>query len=94
MIRILIASFFALSLPLFAISILPVQANAGNADSPTFLLPVNDGYGVADCLTQGGECAVQVANAWCVAQGYHHASDMRPANEGASAGRIAITCDR
>lgn len=37
----------------------------------TFLIPSNDGYGVADCLTSpGSECGKTVANAWCESQGY------------------------
>lgn len=70
----------------------------GSYASSTFILPANDGYGVADCLAHGGECALTVANAWCSAQGYHHASGMRPATPGssqrpASREAIAITCD-
>lgn len=72
---------------------------AGGLDAhgrPTFLIPARDGYGVADCLTRGDACAVQVANAWCAAQGYHHAADLRVViGEGdtARSDAIAVTCD-
>ncbi|AWN53747.1 hypothetical protein [Methylobacterium sp. 17Sr1-1] len=36
----------------------------------TFLIPSSDGYGVAECLTTGGECGQVVADAWCESQGY------------------------
>ncbi len=34
----------------------------------TFLIPSSDGYGVAECLTTGGECGQVVADAWCESQ--------------------------
>lgn len=63
---------------------------------PTFLISARDGYGVAECLTRGDECSFQVANAWCAAQGYHHASDLRVMAGGDSRTRtdaIAVTCN-
>ncbi|WP_336486575.1 hypothetical protein [Methylobacterium nigriterrae] len=37
----------------------------------TFLIPSSEGYGVADCLTNGAsECGQVVANAWCESQGF------------------------
>ncbi|TGD94254.1 hypothetical protein [Methylobacterium nonmethylotrophicum] len=40
----------------------------------TFLIPSSDGYGVAECLTTGGECGQVVADAWCESQGYAKAA--------------------
>ncbi len=63
---------------------------------PTFVVSARDGYGVAECLTRGDACSVQVANAWCAAQGYHHASDLQimPGQSGRTFSEaIAITCD-
>ncbi len=44
-----------------------------------FLVPMNDGYGVAECLASGGECGQIVADAWCEAQGYARATSFGPA---------------
>ena len=45
---------------------------AGQAPS-TFVVPANDGYGVAGCLMNGGDCGKIVANAWCEAHGFRRA---------------------
>ncbi|MCF4128339.1 hypothetical protein [Methylobacterium sp. SyP6R] len=42
----------------------------GTGVEKTFLIPSSDGYGVAECLTTGGECGQVVADAWCESQGY------------------------
>lgn len=42
---------------------------SANAADRQFILPANDGYGIADCLAEGGSCARMVADAWCAAQG-------------------------
>lgn len=86
-------SFFALVLSLSPATLMVQPTHAASIDRPTFLLPANDGYGVADCLIRGDECAMQVANAWCAALGYDHASDMKTATDGSHASRIAVTCD-
>ncbi len=36
----------------------------------TFIIAANDGYGVEDCLGEGGECGRVVADAWCEAHGH------------------------
>lgn len=35
-----------------------------------FLVPGNDGYGIADCLAEGAGCGQAVADAYCEAQGF------------------------
>lgn len=35
----------------------------------TFLVPKDDGYGVAECMNAGSACARTVADAWCAAMG-------------------------
>ena len=35
----------------------------------TFLIPRDDAYGVAECLSAGSACARTVADAWCSAMG-------------------------
>jgi hypothetical protein len=46
--------------------IAPAQAAEGN----TFIIAAADGYGVEDCLAEGGECGHIVADAWCEAHGH------------------------
>ncbi len=36
----------------------------------SFIIAANDGYGVQDCLGEGGECGRVVADAWCEAHGH------------------------
>lgn len=97
MIRTFSALAFASALILAASGAGPSLAGGTDADGkPTFLISARDGYGVAECLTRGDACAVQVANAWCAAQGYHHASDLRimtPQDNRTLTEAIAITCD-
>ena len=38
-------------------------------DTTTFVIAAASGYGVEDCLGQGGECGQVVADAWCQAHG-------------------------
>ena len=60
--------------------VLPNGASRALATSPaTFLIPVSDGYGVADCLASGAECGQVIATAWCEAQGYTLATAFGPA---------------
>jgi hypothetical protein len=35
----------------------------------TFLIPRDEGYGVAECMTAGAACPRTVADAWCSAMG-------------------------
>lgn len=59
---------------------LPGETRAGDRQrEAVFLVPVNDGYGVAECLSSGGECGQIVADAWCEAHGYARASSFGPA---------------
>lgn len=44
----------------------PVDAAPNNR----FLVPGNDGYGIADCLAEGASCGQAVADAYCEAQGF------------------------
>lgn len=40
------------------------------AESHAFIIAANDGYGIDDCLAEGGECGRAVADAWCQAHGH------------------------
>lgn len=52
---------------------------ASGGESATFLIPATDGYGIADCLIEGGDCGVVVAQAWCEAHGWGRAAAFGPA---------------
>jgi hypothetical protein len=59
-------------LPFFVALALGIAAvNRGQAaESNTFIIAATDGYGVEDCLAEGGECGHVVADAWCEAHGH------------------------
>src|ERR1700761_263802 len=40
---------------------------AAAQDPSTFVIAASDGYGVGDCLAEGGSCGRIEADAWCVA---------------------------
>jgi hypothetical protein len=42
-------------------------ARAGQGHA--FAIAANDGYGLQECLGEGGECGRAVADAWCAAEG-------------------------
>jgi hypothetical protein len=43
----------------------------------TFVVAADDGYGLGDCLTAGGDCGQVVADAWCEAHGFARAVSFR-----------------
>jgi hypothetical protein len=58
-----------------SLSVLPSAGTvAAPRDERIFLIPANDGYGVADCLSTKSECGKIVADAWCEAQGFARAT--------------------
>ncbi len=62
---------------------------AGEAHS--FIIAANDGYGVQDCLGEGGECGRVVADAWCEAHGHGAALAFGRADDVTGAIRVAAT---
>ncbi len=56
---------FVLLVVLAVTSVRLVHANEPN----TFLIAAASGYGIEDCLAEGGECGQVVADAWCEAHG-------------------------
>lgn len=62
-------SLRSLILPLVASVLVAGSVGSASAADRQFILPANDGYGIADCLAEGGTCARMVADAWCAAQG-------------------------
>jgi hypothetical protein len=49
------------------------------ADRSVFVIAAGEGYGVDDCLAEGGECGRAVADAWCEAHGRSGAISFGPA---------------
>ena len=70
----------------------PSKAQGAN----TFVIAATSGYGVEDCLGEGGECGRVVADAWCEAHGQGAALKFGQDNESGDlmAGRrpYFITC--
>ena len=64
----------------------------------TFVIAAAQGYGVEDCLAEGGECGRAVADAWCAAEGRGPAVDFgrsatnRPTGPGAVESPYVIVC--
>jgi hypothetical protein len=68
------------------------EGQAGEARS--YVIAANDGYGLADCLGEGGECGRAVADAWCAANGRGAALAFGPARDASPAAKDAfvVTC--
>ena len=50
---------------------LTLPTAAARATEPVaFLLPDEDGYGIAECFTGGSSCGQGVADGWCEAHGH------------------------
>ena len=70
---------------------LPIKAQGAN----TFVIAATSGYGVEDCLGEGGECGRVVADAWCEAHGQGAALKFGQENESGvliARGPYFITC--
>ena len=66
-------------------------ASAGQAHA--FTIAANDGYGLQECLGEGGECGRAVADAWCATEGRGAALSFGRANGGAAAdAAYVVTC--
>jgi hypothetical protein len=72
---------FVLPLALGIASVSMVHAT----EPSTFLIAAASGYGIEDCLGEGGECGQVVADAWCEAHGRGAASKFGRSNGDASA---------
>ena len=64
-------------------------ASAGQTRA--FTIAANDGYGLQDCLGEGGECGRAVADAWCAAEGRGAALSYGRA-DGAAGPAYVVTC--
>jgi hypothetical protein len=70
---------------------LPVMA-APNSVSPdgVYLIPANDGYGVAECITSKRSCGRIVADAWCQNHGYKTALSFGVADKADFTGSVPV----
>ncbi|WP_112663046.1 hypothetical protein [Microvirga flavescens] len=64
-----------LSAALF-VPFLPNESRAAPTEA-TFILPADDGYGIAECMSSDLACGHVVADSWCEAQGYAKAVSYR-----------------
>jgi len=55
-----------------------ITSGASAQSERSFLVPANDGYGIADCLAEGASCGKIVADAWCQAKGLGKAIGFGP----------------
>jgi hypothetical protein len=61
-------------------------AHPAAAQAPSlFVIAASEGYGIGDCLANGGSCGQIIADAWCVAHGATHAVSFGPAVDFAGA---------
>lgn len=58
-----------LALPLLLVAALPAIPSEPVVAQETFVIPRDEGYGVAECLKTGSACAATIADAWCAAMG-------------------------
>jgi hypothetical protein len=58
----------------FAVALVVASVGGVSAQEPsTFVIAAAPGYGVEDCLAEGGECGRVIADAWCEASGHGEA---------------------
>jgi hypothetical protein len=79
-----------LSLALAAVPAGPGQAASGHS----FIVSAADGYGVEDCLGEGGDCGRVVADAWCEAHGHGAAISYGRAEDVTGVIAVAASADK
>ncbi len=71
---------------------------AAAEEGTTFVIAAASGYGIEDCLGEGGDCGRVVADAWCEAHGRGAALSFGQKADSASPGAILkpyfITCGK
>lgn len=94
-------SFAVLGLGFAALSVAAAMTLAPSqtkAAGPTFVIPANDGYGIAECVESASPCGKVVADAWCEAQGFRRSASVGPVDVETTGsidtkrGRISVTC--
>jgi hypothetical protein len=69
----------------------PSRVAAEVKAATTFLIPASEGYGVADCLLERGECGRIVATAFCESKGYDKATAFGAAEKELHTGSVSGT---
>ena len=77
----------------------PTATTQAASNGPTFVIPANDGYGIAECVESGSSCGQVVADAWCEAQGFTRSSsygvaDVDTTGSITASRPISVTCAR
>ena len=73
-------------LPLLACALFAATARNGLQAAESFathayVVPADEGYGLTECLTSGGECARVVADAWCESHGHAQSVSLGKADD-------------
>lgn len=71
----------------------PAAKSAGSLSEGTYLIPANDGYGVADCIASNHACGKIVADAWCQTHGYRAALSYGVADRADFTGSVPKSAD-
>lgn len=88
---VLLASVLACAAAALAVSsVVPTPAPARAEGGHSLVIPANDGYGMAECLSEGAACGKVIADAWCEAQGYGTAEGFGPADPTEVTASIAV----
>ena len=88
---VLLASAAGIAATLVAASSLVTTVSAARAEGGhSFIVPANDGYGLAECLAEGSTCGRLVADAWCEAQGFGKAETVGPADPAEVTSALAV----
>jgi hypothetical protein len=71
---------------LLALTAFGLSARAGGTH--VLVIPIDDGYGLSDCLTENAACGPMVASAWCKAKGHGASGTLSPVAAGATASDV------
>jgi len=63
-------SLFATTILILGVASNALSRTSEAAESHSFVIAANDGYGVEECLAGSNECGQVVADAWCEAHGH------------------------
>lgn len=90
-------AFRALCAAALSLSFSSVAVSVQAQDIQEIVVPANDGYGMDECLSQGGACAKLVADSWCQINGLKTSISYRqadPAEITASLSQANLTTGR
>jgi hypothetical protein len=81
-------------LPFFFVVALGAGHSRAAEEGHTFIIAGAEGYGVEDCLAEGGECGRVVADAWCEAHGHGAAISFGVADDVTGAIPASVAADK